>query len=267
MNRTENKPATDVSATWLERAHVLIHALLFVLGFSLVFVVVFGGTATLLSQLFREYKLWITRLGGVVLIIFGLATMDILRIPIFYMDTRRTYQGKTGTFLGSLAMGIFFAAGWSPCVGPTLGAIIGLGFSQDTVGQAMLLAAWYSLGLGLPFLLLAIGIDRAAMFVRRLGRYLPAIKIVTGVLIILIGLMLLFNKMVLLAGLAERTGLYLDLPGAGSSGAPSFLAAWAAGVLSFLSPCVLPLVPAYLGYLSGRALSSPPSSDRLPYSA
>jgi cytochrome c-type biogenesis protein len=116
-----------------KRGYIFLHALAFVFGFSLIFVIGWGGATTILGQLFVTYKDWIARIGGIVLIIFGLATMDLIHIPWFYMDTRRQFKGKTGTFWGSIAMGVFFAAGWSPCISATLGAILTLGFSSDTV--------------------------------------------------------------------------------------------------------------------------------------
>jgi cytochrome c-type biogenesis protein len=205
--------------------------------------------------LLYDYKDWITRIGGIVLIVFGLATMNVIRISWFSMDTRPEYRGKTGTFWGSLIMGVFFAAGWSPCIGATLGAILTLGFSQDTVGQAMVLTSGYSLGFGLMFLLLAIGLDRAMTWVRRLRKYMRTFQIVTGIMIIAIGLLMLTERMALISIWASSLGLYLDVPSGGSA-IPSYLTAVVAGILSFFSPCVLPLVPAYLGYLSGQALSS-----------
>jgi cytochrome c-type biogenesis protein len=237
-----------------DRLNLLLHAVLFVLGFTVIFVVGWGGATTILGGLFVEFKSWIGRIGGLVVILFGLATMDIIRIPWFYMDTRPEFRGQTGTYTGSFLMGIFFAAGWSPCVGATLGAILTLGFSQDSVGQAMLLSSGYSLGLGIPFLILALGVDRATGWVRRLGRHMRTFQIISGIFIIAIGLLLVTDRMTILAAWAFRSGLYLDLP-TGGSDAPTYLAALAAGALSFLSPCVLPLVPAYLGYLSGHVIA------------
>ena len=236
------------------RLTIFLHALAFVLGFTIVFVIGWGGAATLLGGLFREYKDWIARVGGLVLIFFGLATMDIIRVPWFYLDTRPEFRGKTGTFAGSLAMGLFFAAGWSPCIGATLGAILTLGYSQDTIWQSMVLSSGYSLGLGIPFLLLAIGLESAMPWVRGMRKHLRKFQIISGCLIIAIGILLIFARMTVLANWAMRSGLYLDLPSQ-ASGVPGYLTAVAAGVLSFLSPCVLPLVPAYLGYLSGHALA------------
>lgn len=244
-----------MSVSRADRITIFLHALLFVLGFSLVFIVGWGGAATLLGGLFGQYKVWIGRIGGLLMIIFGLATMDILRIPWFYMDTRPEYRGKTGTFFGSLAMGLFFAAGWSPCVGATLGAILTLGLSYESVGQAMVLTSGYSLGLGLPFLIMALFLDRAVPWVRRMGRHLRIFQIITGVLLILVGVLLLTNSLTMIAIWAQRSGLYLDLPSEGG-GVPSYLAAIGAGLLSFLSPCVLPLVPAYLSYLGGHVIAA-----------
>jgi cytochrome c-type biogenesis protein len=244
----------EAAASLASRMNILLHALLFVFGFTLVFVIGWGGATTILGSLFGQYKGWIGRIGGLVLVVFGLATMDILRIPWFYMDTRPEFKGKTGTYLGSMAMGLFFAAGWSPCIGATLGAILTLGFSQESVGQAMVLSSGYSLGLGIPFILMALGLDRAVGWVRHVRKYLRTFQIISGVLIITIGVLLLTGSMTLISIWAQRSGLYLDLPTQG--GVPSYLTAIAAGLLSFLSPCVLPLVPAYLGYLSGHVIAT-----------
>ncbi len=236
-----------------KRGLLLFHAIVFVLGFSIVFVIGWGGAITILGQLFIAYKLWIARIGGVLIILFGLATMGIIRIPWFYMDTRKQYTGKTGTIWSSLAMGVFFAAGWSPCIGATLGAILTLGLSSNTVGQAMFLSFAYSLGLGIPFIILALLIDQALPLVRKLRKYMRAFQIITGLLIIAIGILMVTAQMTMIARWALQYGLYLDLPSSGQI--PSLVTAVAAGALSFLSPCVFPLVPAYLGYLGGQALA------------
>jgi cytochrome c-type biogenesis protein len=150
-------------------------------------------------------------------------------------------------------MGIFFAAGWSPCIGATLGAILTMGLSQQTVGQAMWLAFWYSLGLGIPFLALALGLERASGWLKYMRPYQKYFKIASGVFIITIGLLLLTNTMNLISIWALRNGYFIEAFAAYAA-APTIMTATLAGLLSFLSPCVLPLVPAYLGYLSGRAM-------------
>ena len=236
------------------RGYILFHALAFVFGFSLIFVIGWGGATTILGQLFVTYKDWIARIGGVVLVIFGLATMEIIHIPWFYMDTRHQFKGKTGTFWGSIGMGIFFAAGWSPCIGATLGAILTLGFSSDTVGQAMRLSMGYSIGLGIPFLILALLVNQAVPLVRKLGNHLKTFQIISGILIIVIGILMITSQMTVIARWALQNGLYLDFQS--GSGVPSMITALIAGALSFLSPCVFPLVPAYLGYLSGHMIAS-----------
>jgi len=236
------------------RGYIFLHALAFVLGFSLIFVIGWGGATTIIGQLFVTYKDWIARIGGVVLVIFGLATMDIIHIPWFYMDTRHQFKGKTGTFWGSIAMGIFFAAGWSPCIGATLGAILTLGFSSDTVGQAMRLSMGYSIGLGIPFLILARLVNQAVPLVRKLGKHLKTFQIISGILIIVIGILMITSQMTVIARWALQNDLYLDFQS--GSGVPSMITAIIAGALSFFSPCVFPLVPAYLGYLSGHMIAS-----------
>lgn len=232
-----------------------MHAVLFVFGFSLVFVVGWGGAATALGQLFGAYKSALGTIGGVVVVLFGLATLRVIRIPWFYYDTRPQWRGagRTGGRLSSALMGVFFAAGWTPCVGATLGAILTLGFSQQTSGQAMVLSSGYALGLGLPFLAIGLGMERAVTVVRRLRPHMRKIDIGSGLFLIAIGVMMLTNRITLIAIWAQRNGLFLDLP-LGGAAAPTYFIALLAGLLSFLSPCVLPLVPAYVGYLSGHAI-------------
>jgi cytochrome c-type biogenesis protein len=186
-------------------------------------------------------------------ILFGLATLGAIRLPWFYADTRAQYSGQRGTYGGSALMGIFFAAGWSPCIGATLGAILTMGLSQQTVGQAMWLASGYSLGLGIPFLAMAIGLERASGWLNRMRPYQKYFKIVSGVFIIVIGLLLLTNTMNLISIWAFKNGYYIEAFSRYAA-APTYLTSMLAGLLSFLSPCVLPLVPAYLGYLSGQTL-------------
>lgn len=244
-----------------QRYTTLFHAVLFVLGFSLIFVIGWGGTATLLGQLFGELKTIIARIGGVIIIAFGLFNLGILKIRWLYYDTRPQWQTKSSNrMVSSLLMGVVFAAGWTPCVGTTLGAILTLGFAQETSGQAMLLASGYALGLGVPFLLIGLGMNRAVQAVKKLRPYLRHIQIASGLFLIAIGLLLVTNRMTTIAIWAQQNGYYLDLPLGGAS-SPTYLIAILAGLLSFLSPCVLPLVPAYIGYLSGQAFGGTADSD------
>jgi cytochrome c-type biogenesis protein len=245
--------ATPLVSIENDRLKIFLHALLFVAGFSLVFIIGWGGSVTLVGQFFGAYKRVIAQIGGVIVIMFGLATLEVIRIPWFYADTRSYYRGRAGTYANSGLMGILFAAGWSPCIGATLGAILTMGLSQQTVGQAMWLASGYSLGLGIPFLVMALGLERATGWIKRIGRYRRLIQITSGIFIIVIGVLLLTNTMSLIAIWAFRNGLYVE-KFALFAAAPTYFTAIIAGLLSFLSPCVLPLVPAYLGYLSGHSL-------------
>jgi cytochrome c-type biogenesis protein len=180
----------------------------------------------------------------------------VVKIPWLFYDTRPEWKpNQQNGWTASVLMGVFFAAGWTPCIGTTLGAILTLGFSQQTVGQAMVLSSGYALGLGLPFLAIGLAMDRASDFVRRLRPYQRGIQIFNGIFLIAIGTLLLTGRMTLIAIWAQRNGFYLDVP-LGGAAVPSYLIAILAGLISFLSPCVLPLVPAYVGYLSGQTINN-----------
>src|SRR5689334_18276677 len=244
---------TSLMSSHSDRLRIFIHALLFVAGFSLVFIVGWGGSVTVLGQLFGTYKRVIAQIGGVIVIMFGLATLEVIHIPWFYADTRAQYSGQRGTYGGSALMGIFFAAGWSPCIGATLGAILTMGLSQQTVGQAMWLASGYSLGLGIPFLIMALGLEHASSWIKYMRPYQKYFKYASGIFIIAIGILLLTNTMSLISIWAFKNGYFIE-SFTKYAAAPTYLTAIVAGLLSFISPCVLPLVPAYLGYLSGQTL-------------
>lgn len=246
-----SETAGTLAPSQTDRLKIFSHALLFVLGFSLVFIVGWGGSVTVLGQVFGEYKRTIAQIGGAIVILFGLATLEVIRLPWFFADTRAQYTGQRGTYGGSALMGIFFAAGWSPCIGATLGAILTMGLSQQTVGQAMWLASGYSLGLGIPFLAMTLGLERASGWLKHMRPYQKYFKIASGVFIVAIGFLLFTNTMSLIAIWAFKNGFYIE-KFALFAAAPTYFTAIIAGLLSFLSPCVLPLVPAYLGYLSGH---------------
>jgi cytochrome c-type biogenesis protein len=243
------------------RLRVFLHAVLFVAGFSLVFIFGWGGTATLLGTLFMIYKPFLAKIGGLVIILFGLVNLGILSVPWLMYDTRPQWQGqqKKG-YMASGMMGVFFAAGWTPCIGTTLGAILTLAVSQETSGQAMVLSGAYALGLGLPFLIIGIGMNGAAQFINRIRRQLRWIQKVSGGLLLVIGTLMLTGQMVNITIWAQRNGFFLDLP-FGAASAPTMFIALLAGLISFLSPCVLPLIPAYVGYLSGHAFSKKPGME------
>ena len=243
------------------RAATLLQAAVFVLGFSIVFVVGWGGAATLLGGLFGQYKDLLGRVGGAGVIAFGLAILGVLPIPWLYADTRRqTLPASRWHTANSLLLGMVFAAGWTPCIGTTLGAILTIGLTQGGSTQGMLLTAVYSAGLAIPFLLLALLLDRAVSIVRNLGRYVHLIQVASGIVLILVGALMVSGRLTLIAIWAQRNGYYINTS-LGSASTPTLAAALLAGLLSFLSPCVLPLVPAYLGYLSGGAAAGSPSAS------
>jgi cytochrome c-type biogenesis protein len=267
----------------LQRFSTFLHAVAFVLGLASIFVVVFGLPTYAAGQLMGQYKPLLSLLGGLVVIVFGLVTLGLLDIPLLNYDTRHQWTGRRDWgYFSSYFLGIFFAAGWSPCIGATLGAIMTLSYSEATVGQGLLLLSAYSLGLGMPFLLVGLGIDRAVRLLRRVQRHMGTIKSVTGALLIVVGLVVLNDalpqalrlfgvavqwpgwltalSLARFTSLAIQSGWYFD-PAGGAVVSPTLALAFAAGLLSFLSPCVLPLVPGFVGYLSGRAMQAAAGLD------
>jgi cytochrome c-type biogenesis protein len=261
------------------RAYVFSHALLFVAGFTLVFVLVFGLPTTVLGTLLYDYRDWITFGGGVLIIILGLhmagafkalvrlagagplhdalARLDAGLDAIILPERRlQIDQDRSPSYIRSALIGVTFAAGWTPCVGPLLGLVLSLASTEPARAAFLLLI--YSMGLAVPFLLTAALLGTATGFLRRINRYLHAIELVSGLLLVVVGVFLVggtFSYINILFSATPSWTTALENALVGST--ISIPLAFVAGLLSFLSPCVLPLVPIYLGYLTGTALGSP----------
>ena len=239
------------------RRDTFLHALAFVLGFSAVFVAL-GASAAFIGYALSSYIVWVQRIGGLLVIIFGLSTMGLIRLPFLYVDRRVQSQVNPRLgYLSSLLMGVFFSAGWIPCVGPVLAAIYLLASNTQTAGQGALLLAVYSLGLGLPFLITGAAFSTMTGWLRRLNRYLNIVSIITGIFLVAVGALLALDQLRMLSAWFTSclgAGLVATEFSAGGTSTVTLPLAFVAGLLSFLSPCVLPLIPAYIGYLSGTVV-------------
>jgi len=169
-----------------------LHALMFVLGFTLAFVAL-GATASTVGSFLRAYQLLLRHIGGIVLVIFGLHLTGILRLPIFYWQKRFAFRPSRPSYPASLLIGIIFAIGWTPCVGLILGPILGLAANAATLRQGVMLLLFYSLGLGLPFLLLGFGVDQLSSVLKWLKPHVGKIEIGTGVVMMVAGAIIFFN--------------------------------------------------------------------------
>lgn len=178
------------------------HGFAFVLGFSVVFIL-FNIIAAAVGVVLFDLRYWLAKIGGVIIIIFGLHMIGVFRIPFLEYDLRIHKQTDNSLgYLSSFLMGIFFSAGWSPCVGPTLGLIMTFAVNTGDVLQGTFLGMAYSSGLAIPFLLAALGIGWVTIILRKYAKVMRTTEIVMGVLMILVGLMLIFGVFNLLATFA-----------------------------------------------------------------
>jgi len=181
------------------RHRALAHALLFVLGFSLVFVAL-GAGATALGTGLRAHKILLARLGGVLVIGFGLYTMGVLRIPWLDRERRVHLESRPVGRLGSVVIGMAFAAGWTPCIGPILGGILVLAGSSGDVRHGVALLGAYSAGLAVPFLVAAAGVDAFRAWFQRFRRWMPWVQRAGGAVLVAVGLLLASGQFTRLAG-------------------------------------------------------------------
>ena len=266
------------------RLVIFLHALAFVIGFGAVFTLI-GSAAGLLGQSLNSYLQPIQRFGAILLVIFALVTMGGFRWLVQQIQQHPDLKANPAAVALAGILDFFntllyterrvaemhtvnFSAGWLPCVGPILASIFFLAQDSATAGQGAGLLAIYSLGLGIPFLITGAAFSNATRFLRRLNRRANIVSIVSGIFLLYVAYLLWTDSLALLTTrffFLNEWVFALEDQVAVASGTGgdiislNFLAAaplaFIAGVISFISPCVLPLVPAYLGYLSGAALS------------
>lgn len=181
------------------RRIAVLHALCFVIGFSLIFVLL-GAGATALGRALKYYQVWLTRAGGILIIIFGLYCLGVLKLNALQMERRVQLQDKPVGFLGSVLVGMAFGAGWTPCIGPILGAILSMATVETDVARGMGLLAAYSAGLAVPFLLAALAVDSFLEWFQRFRKYLPWVMRLSGVLLILVGVLMVSGEFTRMAG-------------------------------------------------------------------
>ncbi len=186
----------DPSKSKLARRKIFLNGVLYVVGFSLVFIVL-GSLFGLGGAALIKYRLWLSRIGGVFVIFFGLFMIGILKLPFLNVEKHVNSIKflKPGNPVSSLIFGAAFAFGWTPCVGPILGSILTLAASSATIGQGAFLLAVFSLGLAVPFLIIAASISSASAYLAKLSKYLNVISVIGGILLIFLGVLLLTNKL------------------------------------------------------------------------
>ncbi len=189
---------------------VTMNTLFFVLGFTVVFVS-FGATATAIGQFLGENKGIISKIAGVLVIIFGLHFMGIFKIKWLLYEKRFNTQSQKASYLSSFLIGLAFSFGWTPCIGPILAGILSIASTQQTVSQGILLLAIYSAGLGLPFLVTGLAFNTFLSVSGKIKRHFKTVEVIGGVLLVIVGLLLVTDNFSLLSGYLAELFPWLNL--------------------------------------------------------
>ena len=175
------------------KLYTLYKAIGFTVGFSIVFIVM-GLSITTLGKYFDKYQYYIRIASGILVIVFGLHISGLIKVKYFYYEKRLTEPKKLGSGASSILIGMAFATGWTPCIGPILASILIYAGSMSTIYKGVLLLVAYSIGLALPFIFTAIAIESFSKYFMRISRYMPLISAISGILVIGVGLIILFDK-------------------------------------------------------------------------
>lgn len=188
------------------RKEIVLNSLLFIFGFSTVFIA-FGASASLVGQLLITYQDFVRKLGGVLIILFGLYLLGVLNLSFLSTEKRFHFKSRPAGYLGSVLIGVAFAAGWTPCVGPVLGTILLYASTTDSLLNGVTLLAAYSLGLGLPLFATALGVDRFLAYFKRVRAYLWGVSAVCGVFLVAVGVLIYANSLTILTSFLEQHGI------------------------------------------------------------
>ncbi len=184
------KELTEVETRARVRWATIFHSLLFIMGFSTIFILM-GASASYLGQLMVRYQYWITKGGGVLIIILGIHFTGVINLPFLQTERRFELKKKPLGYIGSFLVGVIFAAGWTPCVGPILSTILLYAGTSKSFTTGVVLLAFYSMGLGVPFFLSSLAFNAFLSAFERIKRYMRVITIVSGSFLIAIGILLL----------------------------------------------------------------------------
>lgn len=184
------------------RRQVLATSLAFILGFSLVFIA-FGASASAIGRFVLRNLPLLGKVAGVVIIVFGLHTMGVFKLRMLEIEKRAHAQSRPAGLLGAMLVGVAFAFGWTPCIGPILAGILAIAGSRETVREGVVLLSVYSLGLAIPFLLTSLAIDRFFAFTSRIRRHYHTIEVVSGGLLVVIGLLIFTGQFTVITQLLQ----------------------------------------------------------------
>ncbi len=193
----------DSGGRSLLRNKILGNSLFFVLGFSLVFIAL-GASATVVGKFLHEQINVIGKVAGVVIVLFGIHMAGFYRIPFLNYEKRFHSAGKKLGYFGSFLVGLAFAFGWTPCIGPILAAILTIASQQDTIGKGVILLTSYSLGLGIPFILTGVSISAFYSVFDRFKRYFHTVELVGGIMLIAVGALIFTNSLTILSGYLSK---------------------------------------------------------------
>ncbi len=196
----------DVSERVKFKKTIVLNSLLLIAGFSSVFIA-FGASASFLGQMLITYQDHIRRIGGILIIVFGLYLLGILNLNFLKVEHRYQFRNRPAGYLGSFLVGVAFATGWTPCVGPVLGSILLYASTTDSLLNGVVLLTFYSLGLGLPLFLTALGVDRFLTYFKEVRAYLWVVSTVSGVLLVIVGVMIYANSLTMITSFLERYGI------------------------------------------------------------
>jgi len=228
---------------------IFIASIFFVLGFSVVFSIVGVLLQSVLANVAGPVQIWLGRIGGAIIILFGIYLLGLINIPFLQQEHKLHVKKRFHSmYLASFIFGAAFAVGWTPCVGAVLGAILTLAITQP--GTAFLLMMSYSLGLGIPFLLVGLFTNQAQKLISKAGRWIQYLQYVFGVILIALGVFVFTNQLSRIANFSLIANFLTALNVGTSMSSLNLGIAFFAGFVSFLSPCVLPLIPAFLSYLA-----------------
>jgi len=237
------------------RWDVFFVSVFFVLGFSFIFSLLGVLLQTVLSSVSLSVQTWLARIGGVFIILFGLYLMKLINPKFLQKEYKlRVKKNFKSKYLTSFIFGAAFAVGWTPCVGAILGAVLVLATIHPSTAFFLLLS--YSLGLGIPFLLMGFFTNQAQGFINKAGKWINYANYIFGALLVLLGIFVFTNQLSRIASfpLASKILIGLNLGSVNFGMSLNLGIAFVAGLVSFLSPCVLPLIPAFLTYLASTVV-------------